>query len=66
MIVPFLTLWRSGRNLHRPLLHSAYDYNNHPQTPERDISILANRGHFYFGLTVYILFSAWLTASFLC
>lgn len=52
MIVPFLTLWRSGRNLHRPLLHSAYDYNNHPQTPERDISILANRGHFYFGLTV--------------
>lgn len=51
MIVPFLTLWRSGRNLHRPLLHSAYDYDNHPQTPERDISILANRGHFYFGLT---------------
>jgi len=51
MTLPDQTLWVSGRDLHRPLTHSADDYDDHPKNPKGDISTLANRGHFYFGLT---------------
>lgn len=47
-------LWICGRNSIRPLTHNEGDYDN-PQKPKRDISTLANRGLFYFGLTAPFL-----------
>ena len=48
MILPIQTLWISGREKHRPLIHSPDNYDYYPKKTKR--------GHFYFGKQGTFLF----------